>query len=333
MFGLLRLCLALLVMYSHLGATIAGRNPGVAAVVVFFLLAGRVSAHLLESFGNQAFAYHAERLMRILPSYFCALLFAAAVWVAAPVASPFFPPPDRMDWIANLFIIPLDFRLKCGNDCLHLVFASQAFTLIPPAWSLGLELQFYIVAPMLMIASAARRAGILAASLFIWGLAGMGVLDTDTWGYRLLPGTVFIFLAGMEMHHGRHERLAAVWLAAALMCGAIFSSLVAPRPFNIETSLGLIIGIPVLYGLCFLPRCGFDSFLGGLSYPVFLLHFPVMWLMEGAGYKPASGAAQFVLLGGVLCASALVYLYIDRPLEPFRTAFRDRFGAPVAERG
>ncbi|GLI93904.1 acyltransferase family protein [Methylocystis echinoides] len=332
MFGTLRLCLALVVMYSHLGVTIAGFNPGVSAVVIFFLLAGRVSAHLLKAFGNRALAYYAERAVRIYPAYLCVLLLAAAIWMAAPVASPFLPPPDGADWLANLFIAPLDFRLRWNGDHSGVLFDAEEFTLIPPAWSLGLELQFYLVAPLLMGLTADRRARVLAASLVVWVMAGMGVIDTDVWGYRLLPGVLFVFLAGMEMHDRRYGAVATVWLVGCLMYGAILVGALAARPFNVETSLGLVVGIPLLMGCSRLPQAKFDHFLGGLSYPAFLFHFPLMWLFESAGYKPDNAVRHFLLLCVVLCASALLYRYVDRPLQPFRRAFRNRF-RPTARVG
>jgi peptidoglycan/LPS O-acetylase OafA/YrhL len=44
--GSLRFLLACLVLLSHLGISIGGLNPGVSAVVVFYLLAGHVAARL-----------------------------------------------------------------------------------------------------------------------------------------------------------------------------------------------------------------------------------------------------------------------------------------------
>jgi peptidoglycan/LPS O-acetylase OafA/YrhL len=331
MFGTLRLCLAVVVMYSHLGVMVAGFNPGVSAVVIFILLAGRVSAHLLRAFGDRTIVYYAERALRICPAYFCILLLAAGIWKATAVVSPFLPAPDAFDWASNLLIVPLDFRLGLAGDgsgglLRRVVFDPHDFTLIPPAWSLGLELQFYALTPLLMALSAGKRARFMAASFCVWVLAGTGVLDTDTWGYRLAAGTLFVFMAGMEMHAGRYSALASIWLAACLMCGAIYLGYVAARPYNFETSLGLMIGIPLVLGCSRLTHRRFDSFMGGLSYPLFLLHFPLMWLFESAGYKPDSVIRHLVFLGVTLCASALAYRYIDQPLSPLRNAFR-RLGA------
>lgn len=337
MFGTLRLCLALLVAASHMGVSIAGYNPGVVSVVVFFLLAGRVTAHLLKAPSGPAADYYLERLARIYPAYLCALLVAAAIYVALPLQSPFLPPsPTARDWIANLTVMPLALRLKCDGSCFNVVFDYRNFTLLPPAWSLGLELQFYLLAPFVLRMPPAIRTRIVLASLAVWIIAAAGGLDCDSWGYRLLPGTLFIFMAGAETQERRYALLAGLWIVACATFAAVRLGYVQPRPFNAETSLGLAIGLPTVLAVSRLPRLGADRFLGGMSYPLFLLHFPVIWLFEAVGRPVESGAPGWPLVTAILAislaASALLYVFVDRPLEPFRDGLRARFSAGAAKR-
>ena len=81
--GLLRYLLASLVLASHLGHTVLdGINPGVAAVVVFYMLAGHVVAGLWQKWHQQPGAlahFYADRLWRILPQYYAAAAAAALV--------------------------------------------------------------------------------------------------------------------------------------------------------------------------------------------------------------------------------------------------------------
>mgnify|MGYP003343567634 FL=1 len=50
--GYLRLILALLVLLSHAGWRVAGLNPGVTAVIGFYLISGYVMAGLVRSHYN-----------------------------------------------------------------------------------------------------------------------------------------------------------------------------------------------------------------------------------------------------------------------------------------
>ncbi|MGB3751207.1 MAG: hypothetical protein WA945_06530, partial [Arcobacteraceae bacterium] len=55
-------------------------------------------------------------------------------------------------------------------------------------------------------------------------------------------------------------------------------------PYNYETLFALLVGIPLLLKL---PSKLFvlDKSLGSLSYAVFLVHFPVLWLVQLVGYS------------------------------------------------
>jgi peptidoglycan/LPS O-acetylase OafA/YrhL len=86
----------------------------------------------------------------------------------------------------NALAIPLNF-FQFGN--------LESCMLIPPAWSLGLEITFYLVAPFFLLPPKTRWIS-LPASLLVFGAAYVGAIDSDMFGYRLLPGVLFIFLTG-----------------------------------------------------------------------------------------------------------------------------------------
>jgi len=319
MFGLLRLLLASGVMLSHLDVKIAGFNPGVGSVVVFFILSGRVTTQLVENNNGVAHLYYVERFLRLYPAYIVVLVISAIIWYICHVDSVFLSrAPTTYDWFANITIIPLDFN----------TWRSQAyFVLIPPAWSLGLEIQFYVLAPWALRLESSAFAKIVLLSTAIWCVAQVNMIDTDNWGYRFLPGTLFMFLSGALIHQRRHGLLAIVWTIALLTLVGEFCGFVAVRNFNVETSLAFAIGIPLVMALSLLPRKAWDEFLGGLSYPLFLIHFPVIWLFraEGLGLAPANDYWMLgLLLGVALGASAAVHLVAERPLMKLRYALRER---------
>ncbi len=245
--GSVRFILASLVLLSHLGISIAGLNPGVIAVVAFYLLAGHVVAGLWAKWQRQPkalFNFYRDRSWRIVPQYSIAAIFAALLWHNG-AQSPFISAaPALTDWLANTLIIPLNYYMYTGQD---------SFTLIPPAWSLATEIQFYLIAPLLLSQRLSRLIICLALSLVIFALAQSQWLNTDYYGYRLLPGILFIFILGaLQQLSSRHKSLPRLLLAIWLLNAAYLLWLIigqAHIPYNREVSLGLLLAMPLLAAL------------------------------------------------------------------------------------
>lgn len=312
--GFFRLFLASLVLISHLGISIAGINPGVSAVIVFYMLAGHVVARLWQRRPRRELLagslwFWRDRLWRILPMYGYALLLAVSVWLAGGQSSFLARPPELTDWLANLLIIPLNYYMYTGQD---------AFTLLPPAWSLGAELQFYLLVPLLFCRP---LWGVLAAiiSLGFFVLAQFGRLDTDVFGYRLLVGVLFVFLAGSLVE--RREvwarlLLLVLWLSAVSYAAALFV-LHQHRPYDLEVAIGVSLGLPLLILLLRHPLPAvwqpWQRRAGELSYGLFLLHFPVLWAVQRLGSFGVYGNFLTVCLFSLLLA-ALGHRLVERPL-------------------
>lgn len=146
MLGTWRFLLAALVALSHDGVLIAGLNPGVMAVVGFYLISGYVMTGLLRKHYSRLThvpAFYADRALRLLPAYFTLMALTAAWWALAQEETAFLKlVPESLDWLNNLLIVPLNYYMVNGSD---------AFTLIPPAWSLGAEVQFYLLIPFILM--------------------------------------------------------------------------------------------------------------------------------------------------------------------------------------
>jgi peptidoglycan/LPS O-acetylase OafA/YrhL len=307
MFGGLRFFLALLVLFSHLNLpSPLGLNLGVIAVVIFYLLAGYVVQHLLSQvfIGEGAIrAFYHDRALRIFPQYLFAMLVATFIWAfLSPQTSFLAHSPTLWDWLANLLIVPLNFYMFTGQD---------AFTLIPPAWSLGAELQFYLLAPWLLLLVWFRRFLIIIV-IFVFFAAQMSWLDSDVYGYRLLVGVLFIFYLGAVLHQGYVKLILAVGMVFAFY--ALWLLMHMPQPYFLrEVALGIVIGIPVLFGLAQLRAAGkvkvIDSVLGKLSYGIFLFHFSVIWLMQFA-LPEMNGWGQLLLVLGLSLGFAAIGHYV-----------------------
>lgn len=306
MFGSLRFFLALLVLFSHLNLpTPLGLNLGVIAVVIFYLLAGYVVNHLLSKIfiGEGAIrSFYHDRVLRIFPQYLFALLVATFIWaLLSPQTSFLAHAPTLGDWLANLLIVPLNFYMFTGQS---------AFTLIPPAWSLGAELQFYLIAPWLFLVLWMRYF-LLAGALTIFLFAQVGWLDSDIYGYRLLLGVLFIFYLGGLLYQGYVKLVLAMGMVFALYALWLLTH-IPQSSFLGEVALGIAVGIPVLLWLSQQRAIGMiktiDSVLGKLSYGIFLFHFSAIWLIQIV-LPESNGLVQLLLVLGLSLGFATIGHY------------------------
>ena len=320
MLGTFRLVLALLVALSHANVRIAGLNPGVMAVVCFYLISGYVMTGLLR--GHYAELrrvpyFYLDRALRIFPQYLCIAGVTLAWFLVTAHTTAFLRQvPTWSDLLSNLTVVPLNYYMFNGSD---------RFTLVPPAWSLGAEIQFYLLMPFLLLWR--LRGAALLLGLVVFGCAAWGILNTDAFGYRLLPGVLTFFMLGSLLYDAR-ERCRKCALALAIG-GPVLAAMAAwflmrhghlLLPYNPETLLGLAIGLPVLYWLGRLPQHPIDNRLGDLSYGVFLNHFLIQWSVIG---EPVGMTKLGLYLTVSICLSALTQYWIERPALRLRRRMRD----------
>ncbi|KRB85133.1 acyltransferase family protein [Noviherbaspirillum sp. Root189] len=317
MLGTFRLLLAILVALSHVGVTVSGLNPGVVAVVCFYLISGYVMTGLLRShYASVARvpAFYLDRALRLFPQYLAIAALTLAWFVIAGRHTAFLQhAPEWGDLVNNLIVVPLNYFMFNGSD---------RFTLVPPAWSLGAEIQFYLLIPFLLLWR--LRLPAFAIGLVVFCMAAWGVLNTDTFGYRLLPGVLVFFLLGSALYDVRGQKRAA-WLvfggiaATALGWWLLAAAGQLPATYNRETLFGVAIGLPVLYLLGRLPQHWLDDRLGDLSYGVFLNHFLIQWL--GIGQPTEAGALLVYLLISLLLAT-LTQRLVEQPVLHLRRKLR-----------
>lgn len=215
----------------------------------------------------------------------------------------------------NALVIPLNF-FQFGN--------LESCMLIPPAWSLGLEITFYLVAPFFLLSPKTRWIS-LPASLLVFGAAYIGAIDSDMFGYRLLPGVLFIFLTGAAFS-GR-DRLSkiipvTVWVLAAASA-VFFPPNDTTSPMIKEVLLGVVLAIPALAITRRLPHFKIDDVLGNLSYGIFLNHFLIIWALRHFGHE--TDWVYFLILFFSSAALATISFHlIERPVISWRRSLRSR---------
>ena len=295
--GAFRLVLALMVVASHISKWDIGRL----AVLLFFLLSGYwVSKIWHERFSHRrTHWFYVSRYLRIAPLYFIVLL--ASMMVTEGVG------------IANFLLLSV---------------ASSDVDPIGTSWSLDIELQFYLLVPILIAVAVGRySAYVFAASLavaaFAWiVVAPYGVVTI----FQYLPA--FLIGALIQVYDWRPSARIGVGSLAAfvVMTGVAavlpythsFLDKTLPDPFDRDV-FGFLWMLPLVpYVACSLRQRSspMDRHLGNLSYPLYLVHYPLIAVFIGFGPSPAwraLGAVSAVVL------AVLVYVLVDRPFERLRT--------------
>ena len=315
--GLLRFVLALCVLVSH--TPLLSFEIGVVAVVVFYMLAGFVMAHLyfyvFASNARRARALLCDRLLRIYPLYLYAFALCSGFVLLFGYYAPHFTPANVA---AHLLVIPLNYFMFFDFGILQRGFEPELNHL---TWSLGAEIQAYLLLLLgFLFPLFLRLAAALSFAVFLCAI--FGIIDTDIYGYRLLAGIFFVFALGSWQRRTSGNATTAF---------AFIVSCVALALFGIGKALGVVF-LPyareVLLGLALAPwlivlfqnrRGRANKLLGALSYGIFLTHTPAMWILDVCGIPKA---ASLGYVGAVAALAIVLALFgivaIERPIERYR---------------
>lgn len=325
MLGYLRFFLAFLVLLSHVEVRFFGLNPGVIAVVIFYILAGHVVARLWKKIipdgPGKLYAFYRDRALRILPLYFYIAVLTLFFLIVTGYGSPRFTLSGLLN---NVLIIPLNYYMYMDSTIL----TTPAWCLIPPAWSLGAELQAYILLPA-VLSYAPLKPLLAIASFTVYLLANFSFIHPDYFGYRLIAGVFFIFMAGSSLQATENKACIDVfdrfypwilWAVIAALSLFFWWKNGYRSGYTRETFLGLLVGIPMVYHMnsSSLKLPG-NALMGSLSYGIFLVHFLIIWWLDHTGYmSPAHGAYIPAVTLGSLILSGVGMVILERHVDTIR---------------
>ncbi len=315
------------------------RDLGDTAVQVFIILSGFVICHLILEKRETYRVYITRRFLRIYPVYLVCLVLGifATLWymevlTAAPWGTSLAAGPHMRAQIASMegggFYAHLIAHLTMLHGMIptNILYESQFFFL-SAAWSLSLEWQFYLIAPLVILMMAKPWPRLL---LIVVAIAAQYAYDQRVFGtFQLpsfLPGAVALFATGIV------SRLATPYLfgeipfpaAPLLFFGAlvliadagqihyvlwavIIASVWSGGPEGKPDGLGRLLNGKVAL------------WFGARAYSTYLVHVPIIQslicLCAVIGFDYALTVAFTAILTppAVLLASDLLHRLVEKP--------------------
>lgn len=347
--GLLRTYLALCVVASHASAVCAERMlNGMEAVQLFYVISGFYMQLILAGKYTRVGQFYESRALRIFVPYFFVLLFVLAgsvlsgMWAGRWLALQPFTTPDAWGESHPLAIglAALTNFTVFGQDLLFFISGTKStpplwpFLVIPPSWTIALELTFYALVPFLARWSSGWLALLMATSLAarFAGCHWLG-LSGDPWLYRFFPFEIALFVAGMlacrayRYFAPRGFPTVPYWAVIGGVLGLLttWTWFLPEWPRKCSDLLPIYLlyamMIPVIV-LVFAStaRNHFDRALGELSFPIYLNHFFVLQFFKAYGFGdlvPAAWQGEAIMAVSLLLAVAMTVLFLA-PFERWR---------------
>jgi peptidoglycan/LPS O-acetylase OafA/YrhL len=323
--------------FVRAGPVIAAGNQ---AVFTFIVISGFVITHLIVTRAEPYPAYIGRRFLRLFPVYAVCLALGVVTTIlfdqtvlAQPWGAQSPPLSEFSRQIASMNAHPLahilaHLTMLHGLICDQLLDnASQVF--LGPAWSLSLEWQFYMVAPLIIAALQRPRAAMVLTLVMLpaYALYWTGWLGTygAPWGHpSVLFGAAPLFGLGIATRLAvpalpvvrRYPLVPVLWLAGSI-------ALVDRDAFFIGVWLAMVPYMLMQPPTARVIHTLFDSriaiWLGQRSYTTYLIHYPVVqgivWACGrlGLAYWPSVALLAAGTVVVTLGASALIHRWIEQP--------------------
>jgi len=353
--GSIRLLLAIAVVLEHAHGT--AFSGGIFSVQLFFVISGFFISYILveaQSYRSVR-AFYCNRILKLFPVYWAVAIVSFTMYVGGSIAlgnpTPFVEVYQALDLfdqillaLTNIFIVGQDVIIFTTAEAGSLTYTPNYHDtdvwvwrglLVPPAWSLSLELTFYAIAPfilprlrllfLLLALSVALRLWIIHIG---WGLQ-------DPWNYRFFPTELALFILGALSHQlWKPFVLRMGWLRPKVVQSVTYITialvLVCVTLHILPVRLPLLIFFVLALPFLFRYQWGrhWDHWVGELSYPVYIIHWTVMFpvsfvwdrLTGVYGYQGMEEVIVIVTLSVV--GGILLKRWISDPLEIWRDQVR-----------
>jgi peptidoglycan/LPS O-acetylase OafA/YrhL len=317
-------------------------------VQLFFLISGFILALPFASHhrcGGPAVSlrsYFARRVTRLEPPYLLTLVVLYCLLVAAHRGTAH-------------GLLP---HLLASAGYAHNVIYRGPSLINGVAWSLEIEIQFYLLVPLLTrvfaIANSVTRRGLLAASMLALALYQSSMPETSLAAFTIafflqyfLAGFLLADIYLVDWRESPSRSTAFDLLGISALAATAFVCVNALHVRFLLPFLLLAIAIACFRGraLGALCRAPAITAIGGMCYSIYLIHYQVIstvmratrGLAIGPGYF-ATLLLQIVVVGSaVVAASAVLFLLVEKPCmrrdwpARMRSSLTSLFGARPAD--
>lgn len=351
--GLMRFLLAIAVVISHsdLSSAPFALIPGYLAVEVFFSISGFYMSLILTEKYRDRTMFYVNRFLRLYPVY---LVVSVATWawfvfvwmyLGKLPANSWIDAYEHMSWwqvvllmIGNWTMVGLDiptlfhFKADAGFMFFHFSLPGDApdgakwvgeFSTIGQAWSIGVEIWFYLVAPFLIALRSRWIVLVGVASVLLKSVMIKFGLQT----YFFFPAQLCFFMAGILLHRayvtssfGKLDRRIAYGVLTVVVILFVFFNRIPQPTANYVVYAACIPAIPVLFDLT--RNNHFDMTLGNLSYPLYIVHVLIIGIafniLHHANVKINDDLIMLAIVIVVIFVSMILYLVIEKPVDEIR---------------
>lgn len=323
------------------------------AVEIFFMVSGFYMALIINEkyVGKDSYkTFITNRFLKIFPTYYACLaatiIVSAVFYLAfnnALKLDPFIHYFHRIGLSAqafmvavNTFIFGQDAVMFTGVDMKEGTFFFTSnfrmsdpplynFLLLPQAWSISIELMFYLMAPFIVRRNIFFILPFIAASFGIkYYTTNVMGLNFDPWTYRFFLSEVGYFLLGAVAYKLlpfaksiNTVKIIPILMTFATAAFVVFYHEIASQYKYIALCTLFFIAIPVAFD--FFKRSKIDRYIGELSYPVYLIHYITGMAVGSLVKDTAALAYKTEIVTAISIISSIIMMEaLIKPIDSYR---------------
>jgi peptidoglycan/LPS O-acetylase OafA/YrhL len=255
----------------------------------FIVLSGYVITRLLIFKGESYGLFIFRRFMRLFPAFAVCMILALILrpWTLGTAPSEFAREAAENQFFWQQLVAHASLLYGLVPES---ILPQGSIAFLPPAWSISLEMQLYLVAPLVLWLVRRVRYG-----LYVTGILSMMPIFVPQVAWRLheYMSPMGAFLP---------QKFAFFFLGMLMACVMSDWKTLAPKPTKLW---------PLVH-------------LGQISYSLYLIHFPILHLVRSQLLFDLSPSGKALILAGIgiptsLVTASVLYHFVEKPGIAFGT--------------